>query len=94
MIGEYRARVCSLNKFILHQLSNKFFQLILIFSDSASWELHQYSHRVYRPMKILKLTPAPRNWTSDLMIWRWALYLVTTDTTQHIFTLKLCNLEE
>ena len=41
----------SLNIFILHWLRNKFLQLILISLDSASWELHQYSHRMCGPMK-------------------------------------------
>ena len=37
----------SLNIFILHRLRNKFLQLILISLDSASWELHQYSRRMF-----------------------------------------------
>ena len=41
----------NLNIFILHRLRNTFLQLILISLDSASWELHQYSHRTCGPMK-------------------------------------------
>ena len=41
----------SLNISILHRLRNKFSQLILISTDSASWELHQYSRQMCGLMK-------------------------------------------
>ena len=44
----------------LHRLRNKFLQLTLISLDSASWELHQYSHRICGPMK--NPTPGTRTW--------------------------------
>ena len=67
----------SLNIFILHQLRD----IILISLDSASWKLHQYSRRMCGPMKISKLTPAPRNRTRELMFARPTLYLTIKDTT-------------
>ena len=51
----------SLNIFILHRLRNKFLQLILISLDSASWELHQYSRRMYGPMKNPKVETRSRD---------------------------------
>ena len=54
----------SLNIFILQRLRNKFLQLILISLDSASWELHQYSHRMCGPMKNPKVET--RSWDSNL----------------------------
>ena len=56
----------NLNIFILHRLRNKFLQLILdlISLDSASWELHQYSRRMYGPMKNPKVET--RSWDSNL----------------------------
>ena len=72
--------ILSLNIFILHRLRNKFLQLILMFLDSASWELHQYSRRMCEPMKkIQKLTPAPENRTRDLKIAKPTLYLTKID---------------
>ena len=44
-------QLLSLNIFILHRSRNKLLQLKLIFLDSASWELHQYSRRMCGPMK-------------------------------------------
>ena len=41
--------------FTLHQLRNKFLQLILIFLHSASWELHQYSHQICGPINSPKV---------------------------------------
>ena len=70
----------SLNIFIFHGLRNKFIQLILNSRDSASLELHQYSRRMCGPMKIPKLTPAPRARTRDLMILRPTRYLRKSDT--------------
>ena len=60
---------------------NKFIQLVLISLDSASWKLYQYSRRMFGPMKIPKLRPAPGTRTRDFMIVRPTLYLTTTDTS-------------
>ena len=51
----------SLNIFILHRFRNKFQQLTLISLDSASWELHQYSHRMCEPMKNPKVETRSRD---------------------------------
>ena len=80
-IFSFCPKCLSSNIFILHRLRNKFLQLILISYDSASWELHQYSHRMCGPIKIPKLTPAPGTRTRGLMIARPTLYLTTTVTT-------------
>ena len=56
--------------FILRRLRNTFLQLITISLDSASWELHQYSHRLCGPMNSPKVettsTSQPRtpHWIS------------------------------
>ena len=42
-------------------MRNKFLQLILISLDSASWELHQYSRRMYGPMKNPKVETRSRD---------------------------------
>ena len=71
----------SLNIFILHRLRNKVLQLILISLDSASWELHQYSRRIWGPVKNPKIETRSWDSTRDVMIARPTLYLTTTDTT-------------
>ena len=40
-------------------LRNRLLHLITIYLDSASWEVRQFSRRMYGQMKIPKLTPAP-----------------------------------
>ena len=81
-----RALKTHLNIYILHQLRNKFLQLILISLNSASSELHQYSNRMYGPLKKSQSQhPLPRNRTWDLKIARLALYLTTKDTTNDMF---------
>ena len=54
-------RLVSLNIFILHRLRNKFLQPILISLDSPSRELHQYSRRMYWPMKNPKVDTCSRD---------------------------------
>ena len=81
-----------LNISILHhyyKFRNKFLQLTLNSLDSASWELHQYLRRMCGPMKIPKLTPAPRIRTRDLTVARPTLYPTTPDTTQKEFQVDI-----
>ena len=76
----------SLNIYFLHRLKNKFLQFILIYLDSASWELHQYSRRMCGPMKNPKVETL-RTQIRNLMIARPTLYPTTTEAT--IFDLLL-----
>ena len=59
--------------FNLHQLRNKFLQLILISLNSASWELHQYWHWMCGPMKNPVVETG--SWTRDIMIAKLTLNL-------------------
>ena len=64
--------------FILHLLRNKLLQLVLIYFDSASWEIHQFLYQTSGPLKIPML-----NQTKDSKIARLMLYLVTKDITKN-----------
>ena len=80
----------SVNILIIHRLRNKFLQIILISLDSASWELHQYPHRMCGPMKNPEVETLSRDSNSRPYDCKADALFTTTDTTL-AFTFNVLN---